>query len=242
MPAERRLLRPCELLISCEHGGHGVPRRYRAAFAGAERVLASHRGYDRGALELAREFSRRLHAPLVYSTTTRLLIELNRSLEHPQSFSPYARRLAPRQRLALIERYYLPYRRAIERQVARGLHRGACVVHISCHSFTPRLRGVVRAADIGLLYDPRRTREATLCTRWQHMLEARNRRLRVRRNYPYRGSADGLTTALRRRFGERSYIGIELEVSQKFPRAAAARWRRLRATIIAAFSDALSAL
>jgi hypothetical protein len=37
----------------------------------------------------------------------------------------------------------------------------------------------------------------------------------VRRNRPYRGAADGLTTHLRRKLGPR-YLGIELEVSQRF--------------------------
>jgi hypothetical protein len=64
----------------------------------------------------------------------------------------------------------------------------------------------------------------------------------VRRNYPYRGWSDGLTTALRRRFAERAYVGIELEVNQRFPRADGERWHRLRAMLIAAFSDALEAL
>src|SRR5436305_13375521 len=49
MPRKRRLLR-YELLITCEHGGNAVPERYRGAFAGAARALASHRGYDPGAL------------------------------------------------------------------------------------------------------------------------------------------------------------------------------------------------
>ena len=145
MPGARRLLRRYELLISCEHGGNRVPARYRVAFAGAERALASHRGYDAGALELAREFARRLRAPLLYSRTSRLLIELNRSLGHRQSFSPYARRLAPRVREELVARYYKPYRDALALRVKRGAAGGRCVVHLSCHSFTPRLRGVVRS-------------------------------------------------------------------------------------------------
>ena len=43
-----------------------------------------------------------------------------------------------------------------------------------------------------------------------------------------RGTADGLTTTLRRRFGAEDYLGVELEVSQRFPRGAPAAWRRLR--------------
>jgi hypothetical protein len=49
----------------------------------------------------------------------------------------------------------------------------------------------------------------------------------VRRNYPYRGTADGFTTYLRRQFSARKYLGIELEVNQSLlgrqPRETAAR-------------------
>jgi predicted N-formylglutamate amidohydrolase len=240
MPGERRFLRRYELLISCEHGGNRVPARYRGAFAGAQRALASHRGYDAGALELACEFARRLRAPLVYSRTSRLLIELNRSLGHRQSFSPYARRLAPRVREELVARYYAPYRNAIAARVKRGVARGGCVVHLSCHSFTPRLRGVVRSADIGLLFDPRRLGEAALCRKWREALRREKPRLRVRHNYPYRGAGDGLTTDLRRRFGAQAYIGIELEVNQKFPKGPASAWRAVRRSLIASFGEALA--
>ena len=37
----RALLATCEPLVTCEHGGHAVPRGLRATFAGAEEVLAS---------------------------------------------------------------------------------------------------------------------------------------------------------------------------------------------------------
>ena len=37
----------------------------------------------------------------------------------------------------------------------------------------------------------------------------------LRRNYPYRGTADGHTTGLRRRFGKSDYAGIEIEINQR---------------------------
>ena len=236
MPRERRLLRHDELLITCEHGGNRIPPRYRAAFASAARALASHQGYDPGALALAREFARRLAAPLVYSTTSRLLIELNSSLWHARCFSRYAQRLPNALRSEVVERYYRPYRDQVKAHVARGLQRGKRVVHLSCHSFTPRLAGVVRHADIGLLFDPARAAEARLCAAWAARLARAG--VHVRRNYPYKGTADGLTTDLRAGFGPR-YLGIEIEVNQRFPKGDAKRWRRLRRLLIATFRDAL---
>ena len=37
----------------------------------------------------------------------------------------------------------------------------------------------------------------------------------MRRNYPYAGKGDGLTSYLRRRFPPGAYVGIELEVNQR---------------------------
>jgi predicted N-formylglutamate amidohydrolase len=230
MPRPRAALRPIELVISCEHAGNRIPARYRKLFS--YRLLSSHRGYDPGALTVARDFARAFRAPLFYSTVSRLLVELNRSPGHRQSFSA---RVPARLRAELMKRYYWPYRERVESHIGAAVRRGRRVVHLSCHSFTPRLAGVWRRTDVGLLFDPRRAPERTLCTAWQTQL----RRLVVRKNYPYRGSDDGLTTYLRTRFAERDYVGIELEVNQKFPRAGGARWLKLRRTLVTAFAEAL---
>ena len=67
------------LLVSCEHGGNRVPKAYAPLFAGAADVLATHRGFDIGALEVARAFGRRLGVTPFTATTTRLVVDLNRS-------------------------------------------------------------------------------------------------------------------------------------------------------------------
>jgi predicted N-formylglutamate amidohydrolase len=184
---------------------------------------------------MARDFARALGATLLHTTVSRLLVELNRSAGHRQGFSSRV----PRELHAeLIRRFYEPYRTRLETHVADAVRRGKRVVHLSCHSFTPRLAGVQRHADVGLLYDPRRSGERRLCIAWQKRL-AHDGKLLARRNYPYRGWGDGLTTDLRKRFSVRDYAGIELEVNQKFPRAGGARWRRLRRTLVESFAVAL---
>jgi predicted N-formylglutamate amidohydrolase len=205
-------------------------------FQKAQRQLASHRGYDPGALTVARDYARALNAKLFYSTVSRLLVELNRSPGHRQSFSAFVPR---KLREALLARYYRPYRTAVEASIAAAIRKGRRVVHLSCHSFTARLAGVRRTADIGLLYDPRRTSERRLCVQWKGALDQQSR-LAVKLNYPYRGSGDGFTTDLRKRFSERHYLGIELEVNQRFARSASARWRRLRRLLVESFAETLS--
>jgi hypothetical protein len=90
------------------------------------------------------------------------------------------------------------------------------------------LNGEVRNTDIGLLYDPSRPLEQELCNRWRTCLGTHVPDLRVRRNYPYTGSANGFPTHLRRRFSADAYVGIELEVNQKHILKGGWRWHALR--------------
>jgi len=227
------------LLVTCEHGGNRVPSRWRRLFAGQEALLASHRGLDIGSLAMARRLADRFGAPLVASRTTRLLVDLNRSIGHPRLFSAITRPLPPAERDRILARHYEPYRREVESAVARQVAAGRRVVHVSSHSFTPKLDGEIRNADVGLLYDPSRRNERRFCDAWRAALEAADPTLRVRRNYPYPGAADGLTTHLRRRFSGDRYLGIELEVNQRHPLAGGPAWRRLQGSVITALAQAL---
>ena len=174
-------------LITCEHAGNRVPPRYRALFRGAARVLRSHRGWDRGALAVARDLARALAAPLLFTETTRLLVDTNRSIGNPGLFSEWSRTLSPEERSEALERCWHPHRAAVE-ELARAATRGrGSVLHLAIHSFTPRWRGRPRAVDVGFLYDPARRRERRFAMEWQRALRERRADLRLRRNQPYRG-------------------------------------------------------
>lgn len=224
------------LLLSCEHGGNRVPRAYAKLFATgpAKSALAGHRGVDLGALEVARALSRRLEIPLVATTVTRLLVDANRSPGHPKLFSEFAKSLSRADRETLVARHYRPHRERVYAEIDKLSPRR--VVHIAVHSFTPVLDGVRRNADIGLLYDPRREPERRLCDRWAAALRGLDPTLRVRRNYPYRGTSDGLTTALRRDYPPARYAGIELEINQVSLTTATQR-RRITDTLTASLTE-----
>jgi predicted N-formylglutamate amidohydrolase len=201
-------------------------------------LLDTHRGYDPGALVMAKALARAFRAPLVSSTISRLVIDLNRSPGHRQLFSAATRAAPAALRTAIVARHYRPYRAEVERLVALAVTGGRRVIHISSHSFTPELYGKERRADVGLLYDPARQGEAALCAAWKTTLAHRAPALRVRRNYPYAGKDDGLTRYLRQRFPDRAYVGIELEINQGIVVAAGRRWIALRAVLIAALRAA----
>jgi predicted N-formylglutamate amidohydrolase len=222
---------PYRIILSCEHGGHHIPAAYRPLFAGREELLATHRGYDIGILPFARHLARELDATLHAAEVSRLLVDLNRSRRSPTLFSEVTRQLPAGERKEILRRYYDPYREAVTQAVAEGLRNGH-VLHLSIHSFTPELHGVVRRADIGLLYAPTRPAEAEFCRRWQAAINRLDPALRVRRNYPYRGVSDCLVTTLRRHFGDERYLGVEIEVNQQLPQGEAGHWHRVRQVLL----------
>ena len=219
-------------LITCEHGGNRIPAPYRRLFRGQRALLDSHRGYDPGALVMAKELAAAFTAPLVTSTVSRLLVDLNRSIGHANVFSVATRDAPAELRAGIVERYYRPYRAQVERLVKESVARGRRVIHVSSHSFTPALDGKVRRADVGLLYHPGRRGEVELCARWKASLAAIAPALKVRRNYPYAGKGDGLTSHLRLRFAPDAYVGVELEVNQRIVIKGGRRWTTLRGALI----------
>jgi predicted N-formylglutamate amidohydrolase len=208
------------LVLTCEHGGNRVPPAYRALFRGKRALLASHRGFDLGAAAVAKRLARRLEAPLFVATTSRLVVDLNRSPGHPKLFSEVTRTLPRAEREEIVELYYTPHREAVTAELVGLFADGRRVVHLALHSFTPTLNGVRRNADVGVLYDPSRAPERAFSERVRGLVLQHDPDLRVRMNYPYRGAADGFTTALRRCFPASRYAGIELELNQELVKTA----------------------
>ena len=228
------------LVLTCEHGGKRIPASYRGLFQGHQALLDSHRGFDPGALTMARALAGAFDAPLVVSTVSRLLVDLNRSIGHPRLHFEVIRKAPAEVRQEILRRYYEPYRARAAARVAQAITVHGRVIHISSHSFTPELNGKVRNADIGLLYDPARPGEVALCERWKASLEACTPDLTVRRNYPYAGKGDGLTAWFRRRMAPDVYVGVELEVNQKLVLATGRRWPELRQIIVESLRGALA--
>ncbi|MBX3357181.1 MAG: N-formylglutamate amidohydrolase [Phycisphaeraceae bacterium] len=221
------------LVVTCEHGGNRIPARCAPLFANRRGLLRTHRAWDPGALVLARRLSSATGSRLFYSATSRLVVDLNRSIGNDGLFSTATSSLPAKATKAILATYYAPYRRQVELHIARLLQRSAGAVHLSVHSFTPVIRGQRRSVDVGILFDPSRDSERVLCRRWLAALRAEFPRLRIRPNAPYRGTDDGFTTHLRTRFPADRYAGIELEINQRFVRRAGRPWNDLQRGVIA---------
>lgn len=220
--------RPTTVLLTCEHGGNQVPADYRKLFAPHRELLKTHRGWDPGTKELAEYWQQQLGCSLHVATTTRLLVDLNRSPHHRSVFSDITRGLPNSEKRSLLAEYHSPHRTRIIEAVAAAIAAGQRVLHVGVHSFTPELNGEVRNADVSLLYDPASEWESRLSQQWRLALRQSPLKSRVRLNYPYRGNSDGLTTTLRKMYPADCYAGIEIEVNQAIPLAGGKTWRSYR--------------
>jgi predicted N-formylglutamate amidohydrolase len=241
MAGRRRAVTP---VFSCEHARAAVPRRLGSLGLPAA-VLHGHRGFDAGALAVARGLARAFGRSLHEGRWSRLVVDLNRAADHPDLIVrrvdgravPANAALDDADRQARLERYWRPYRAAVERGVAAAVGAGLCI-HLSVHSFVERLHGVERTNDIGLLYDPARPRERAFVAALRRGLLVQG--VSVRRNFPYFGDTFGLTKELRERLPAARYLGIEIELNQRQARTAAGQ-RRFAAALRAALRGLLTA-
>ncbi len=213
-----------KLMLTCEHASNRLPAAFKKAVP--ESVLNTHRAYDIGAAQVFRKLVK-FAKPEFYceGKYSRLFVDLNRTITNKSAFSEYYEQLdkATASKVkAQATVYWSEYRAAIEKFVdsalmpkTRAAKSEPEIVHLGIHSFTPELNGKVRNADIGILYDPSRPKECELAKVIKAEIKRLHPEMKVRFNYPYKGTSDGLTTTLRKKFGPR-YAGLEIEINQKF--------------------------
>lgn len=221
------------LILTCEHASNKLPAAFKKAVPA--KVLETHRAYDIGACavfsKLVKFAKPEFHCEGKFS---RLFVDLNRTITNKSAFSDYYKQLEKSDRSAAEKaktqatKYWTEYRAAIEKFVASSLSMpkrsssktrlaktAPTVVHLGIHSFTPVLNGKKRNTDIGILYDPSRPAECKLAQVIKAEINRQHPEMKVRFNYPYKGTSDGLTTTLRKKFGPQ-YAGLEIEINQKF--------------------------
>lgn len=215
-----------KLMLTCEHASNHVPATFKK-FVPAD-VLETHRAYDIGARAMFRKLVK-FAKPEFYceGKFSRLFVDLNRTITNKVVFSEFYDAQDSRVQTAAAKMkaqataYWRDYRENVEKFVAQNIDagkngaEGAAIVHLGIHSFTPMLNGKVRNTDIGILYDPARPLERAYANVIKAEIKRLYPKMKVRFNYPYKGTSDGLTTTLRKKFGPR-YVGIEIEINQKF--------------------------
>ena len=211
-------------MLTCEHASNLLPATFKKMVPAD--VLKTHRAYDLGAVQVFRKLVR--FAKPEFSCEgkfSRLFVDLNRTITNKSAFSDYYKVLENHDKAAAEKAkvqamaYWTEYREKIESFVDSAVssagNKGVTIVHLGIHSFTPILNGKVRNTDIGVLYDPTRPQERAYAKVIRDEIKRLYPAMKVRFNYPYKGTSDGLTTTLRKKFGPR-YVGIEIEINQKF--------------------------
>ena len=217
-----------KLILTCEHASNRLPASFKK-FVPTD-IQETHRAYDIGALAVFRKLVK--FAKPEFSCEgkfSRLFVDLNRTITNKSAFSEYYGELETRNKAAAEKakaaaiKYWMEYRENIEKFVMNNIdkgtkasgNKGAAIVHLGIHSFTPVLNGKPRNTDIGILYDPARPLERKYAQVIKDEIKRLHPHMKVRFNYPYKGTSDGLTTSLRKKFGPH-YVGIEIEINRKF--------------------------
>ena len=207
-----------KLMLTCEHASNRLPAAFKKAVPAD--VLKTHRAYDIGALLVFSKLVRFAKPEFCCEGKfSRLFVDLNRTITNKSAFSEYYEALeasdkaAAEKAKAQATAYWKEYRECVEKFVASN--KSTEIVHLGIHSFTPVLNGKVRNTDIGILYDPARPQERAYANVIKDEIKRLYPDMKVRFNYPYKGTSDGLTSTLRKKFGQR-YVGIEIEINQKF--------------------------
>ena len=126
-----------------------------------ETALEQHIAYDIGTRKLVNHLSEHLDAPAVLAGYSRLVVDLNRSLEDPSvmpeisddTVIPGNQNMSQAQRNLRIHSFYTPYRKAIDGMLHGFRERKIVPGFIAIHSFTPEMAGFVRPWHAGILWD-----------------------------------------------------------------------------------------
>jgi predicted N-formylglutamate amidohydrolase len=156
-------------VIVCDHASSFIPPEYASLGLGPAEQEA-HVAWDPGALGLARRLARRLDAPLVHATVSRLVIDCNRRLDAPDLVAARSEDIAVPGNAALtaaererrIASIHAPYHAAIDRLLDARRSAGRETVLIAIHSFTPVFHGIARPWEIGIVFDKDRRVAAPL--------------------------------------------------------------------------------
>jgi predicted N-formylglutamate amidohydrolase len=224
-----------KIIISCEHAGNYIPKPYSHLFEGKDEVLASHRGWDIGSMEVGKYVARHLEAPFFFQKVSRLLVEANRSLNNPELFSEFSVGLLEPQKKVLVDSYHHTYRLGVINEIEKAFLSYNRVIHISIHSFTPVLNGVERSVDLGVLVDESIAAEAEYAYYLKDRISVAIPEMLTMVNIPYNGADDGFTTYLRTQYSSDKYIGVELEVNQKY--VGTAQMEVIKRGLVAALGD-----
>ncbi len=148
------------MLVVCDHAGRTIPAEY-GTLGVPEQKLDDHIAWDIGGGALTRRLANELDACAVIARYSRLVVDLNRSRDHPTLIVecsdgvdvPGNRDLDPAAIERRLDLYHRPYHEAVAEHMTRLKARHGAPALIGIHSFTPVMDGVERPWQVGLLWN-----------------------------------------------------------------------------------------
>ncbi|TNF88507.1 MAG: hypothetical protein EP300_07715 [Gammaproteobacteria bacterium] len=149
-----------KVLLVGDHVSNEIPKSLHNLGLDAE-SLEQHIAYDIGTCKLINHLSQHLDAPAVLAGYSRLVVDLNRSLEDDSvmpevsdnTVIPGNQNMSAEHRNQRIHSFYTPYRKAVDSMLHRFRDNGIVPAFISIHSFTPEMAGFARPWHVGILWD-----------------------------------------------------------------------------------------
>ena len=149
------------VLLVCDHASRRVPAAL-GRLGLADGIFELHVAWDIGAAGVTRLLARRMGAMALFAGYSRLVIDVNRGLDHSTLIPevsdgiviPGNIGLTQEARQARIDALYHPWHRAVASELRRldgGDGRPATLIGI--HSFTPQMDGLARPWQVGVLWD-----------------------------------------------------------------------------------------
>jgi predicted N-formylglutamate amidohydrolase len=148
------------ILFICDHARNFIPAAYRQLGLAAT-ALDRHVAYDIGAEKVTRRLAEIFSATAILATYSRLLIDPNRGADDPTLVMRLSDGVVIPGNATIDEaeigrrrqRYWQPYRDAVDAAIEAMVAAGNIPVIVSIHSFTPSWKGVERPWQISVLWD-----------------------------------------------------------------------------------------
>lgn len=202
-------------VLTCDHGGRRIPQRLGNLGLDDE-ALRAHVAWDIGIAELGDRLSERLDAFLIVQNYSRLVIDMNRPLDSPDSIVKLSERtrvaaneglsaLETRQR---VDEIFEPYHGRIRAELDARREAGRPALLVALHSFTPVYLDQPRQWHAGVLYG----RDARLAHRMLVALRSDDS-LVVGDNQPYAVS-DATDFSVVTHGEQRGLAHVEIEIRQ----------------------------
>ena len=146
-------------ILTCEHAGVAVPASLNKLGLDDE-DYTRHYAVDVGMARVTETLSNLLDAPAILGNYSRLVVDLNRDVNHPTAFAvqgegkpiPGNINMSAEDRAARIHEIYDPYEGMLESMLNRAEESGQPPVVLSLHSFTRQFYNYTRPWQVGFLW------------------------------------------------------------------------------------------